>query len=76
MADQCHMKLMLSQGILCTPYSYALCHITFTIMQSHICRVHARLAVTCYLHIWQNDQDLLQAAGGGMDTKIRVSTKS
>ena len=30
-------------------------------MQSHICKVYACLAVTCYLHFWQNDQDLLYA---------------
>ena len=28
-------------------------------MQIHIHRVHACLAVTCHLHLWQNDQDLL-----------------
>ena len=44
-------------------------------MQSHICRVHVRLAVTCHLHFQQNDQDLLLAKGG-MDTEIRVSTES
>ena len=32
-------------------------------MQSHIRKVHARLAVTCHLHFWQNDQDLLCAIG-------------
>ena len=31
-------------------------------MQSHICKVHACLAVTCHLHFWQNDRDLLRAA--------------
>ena len=30
-------------------------------MQSHICKVHACLAVTCHLHLWQNDRDLLCA---------------
>ena len=30
-------------------------------MQSHIHRVHVCLAVTCHLHFWQNDQDLLRA---------------
>ena len=28
-------------------------------IQSHIGRVRACLAVTCHLHFWQNDQDLL-----------------
>ena len=30
-------------------------------MQSHIRKVYACLAVTCHLHFWQNDQDLLHA---------------
>ena len=43
--------------VLCTPYNHALCHF----MQSHICPVNACLAVTCHLHFWQNDRDLLCA---------------
>ena len=65
----CHMKLLPSWRVLYTPYNYAPCHF----MQSHICihNVHRCLAVTCHLHIWQNDQDLLpstavtQGGGGG-----------
>ena len=30
-------------------------------MQSHVCRVHEYLAITCHLHFWQNDKDLLCA---------------
>ena len=30
-------------------------------MQSHIRKVYACLAVTCHLHFWQNDRDLLHA---------------
>ena len=30
-------------------------------MQSHVRKVHACLAVTCHLHFWQNDRDLLHA---------------
>ena len=30
-------------------------------MQSHVCKVYASLAVTCHLHLWQNDRDLLRA---------------
>ena len=30
-------------------------------MQSHVRKVHAYLAVTCHLHFWQNDRDLLHA---------------
>ena len=52
-----HMKLLLSQHILCTTYNHAPCHF----MQSHIHTVHAYLAVTCHLHFRQNDQDLLHA---------------
>ena len=38
-------------------YTIQPCHI----MQSHICKVYACLAVTCHLHFWQNDRDLLRA---------------
>ena len=53
----CHMKLLPSWRILCTPYNHAPCHF----MQSHVRKVHACLAVTCYLHLWQNEWDLLHA---------------
>ena len=54
----CHMKLpAVSAQVLCTPYNHALCHF----MQSHIRKVYACLAVTCHLHFWQNDRDLLRA---------------
>ena len=36
-------------------------------------------AVTCHLHCWQNDRDLLRTTAvtqGGTDTEIRVSTES
>jgi len=45
-----------SAQVLCTPYNHAPCH-----LQSHICKVYAYLAVTCHLHFWQNDRDLLRA---------------
>ena len=57
-------------------YTIQPCIVSHHFMQSHICRVHVCLAVTCNLQFWQNDHDLLQAAGGGMDIKIRVSTES
>ena len=38
-------------------YTIQPCHF----MQSHIRKVYACLAVTCHLHFWQNDQDLLRA---------------
>ena len=43
--------------VLCTPYNHAPCHF----MQSHLSKVYACLAVTCHLHFWQNDRDLLRA---------------
>ena len=52
-----HETAAVSAQVLCTPYSHALCHF----MQSHIRKVYASLAVTCHLHFWQNDQDLLRA---------------
>ena len=48
----CHMKLLPSRRVLCTP-----CHF----MQSHIRKVFVCLAVTCHLHLWQNDRGLLRA---------------
>ena len=30
-------------------------------MQNHVLWVHVRLAVTCHVHFWQNDWDLLPA---------------
>ena len=51
------MKLLPSWCILCTPCNHAPCHF----MQSHIHKVYACLAVTCHLHFWQNDRDLLRA---------------
>ena len=53
----CHMKLLPSRRVLCTPYNHAPCHF----MQSHICKVYACLAVTCQLHFWRNDRGLLRA---------------
>ena len=61
--------------VLCTPYNCAPCHF----IQSHIPKVYACLAVTCYLHFWQNDQDLLHTTvvtWRWTDTEIRVSTES
>ena len=46
-----------SAQVLCTPYNHAPCDF----MQSHIRKVYACLAVTCHLHFWQNDRDLLRA---------------
>ena len=38
-------------------YTIQPCHF----MQNHIRKVHVCLAVTCHLHFWQNDRDLLPA---------------
>ena len=46
-----------SEQVLCTPYNHAPRHF----LQSHIRKVYACLAVTCHLHFWQNDRDLLRA---------------
>ena len=47
----------ISAQVLCTPYNHAPCHF----MQSYICKVYVCLPVTCHLHFWQNDRDLLCA---------------
>ena len=52
-----HETAAVSAQVLCTPYNHARCHF----MQSHIRKVYACLAVTCHLHFWQNDRDLLRA---------------
>ena len=52
-----HETAAISAQVLCTPYNHAPCHF----MQSHIRKVYACLAVTCHLHFWQNDRDLLCA---------------
>ena len=53
----CHMKLLPSRRVLCTPYNHAPCHF----MQGHIRKVYACLAVTCHLHFWRNDRGHLRA---------------
>ena len=45
----------------CSVYTKQPRPVSHHFMQSHICRVHACLAVTCHLHLWQNDRDLLCA---------------
>ena len=53
-----HETAAVSAQVLCTLYSHAPCHF----MQSHIRKVYVCLAVTCHLHFWQHDRDLLRAA--------------
>ena len=55
-------------------YTIQPCIMSHHFMHSHIHRLHVCLAVTCYLHFWQNDHDLLCAAGGGTDTEIRAQS--
>ena len=54
---RCHVKLLPSAQVLCAPYNHAPCHF----VQSHTHKGYACLAVTCHLHFWQNDRDLLCA---------------
>ena len=57
----CHMKLLpLGASSVWTiqPYTSLHCHFIW----SCICKMYVCLAVTCHLHFWQNDQDLLRAA--------------
>ena len=42
-------------------YTIQSCTMSRHFMQSHIRRMHLCLAVTCHLHFWQNDRDLLGA---------------
>ena len=59
----CHMKLLPPWHILCTPYNF---------MQSHTCKVYACLPVTCHLHFWQNNHDLLHATWGNTGAEQTV----
>ena len=51
----CHMTLLLSQRKFCVH------HTTMPLYQSHIRKAYVCLTVTCHLHFWQNDWDLLHA---------------
>ena len=42
-------------------YTIQSCILSRHFMQRHTRRVHVYLAVTCQLHFWQNDRDLLRA---------------
>ena len=66
-----------SAKVLCTPHNHA--PVDRVTLFSHIGRVYVCLAVTCLLHFWQNDRDLLRATTvtrGGTDTNRRVSPES
>ena len=61
---------------------YSCCHLltathqfTVLVKATH----HSCLALTCHLHFWQNDQDLVNAAVvtvDGTEAEIRVGTES
>ena len=49
-------------GAFCVHHNYNHAPSHFT--QSHRRKVHACLAITCYLHFWQNDRGLIRATAG------------
>ena len=55
----CHMKLLPSQPTFCVHHTTMRQFSHF--IWSNICSVHVCSAVTCHLHFWQNDWDLLCA---------------
>ena len=52
-----HKTAAISMHVLCTPYNHAPVYSVTSFKATYI----GRLAVTCHLHFWQNDQDLLHA---------------
>ena len=54
-----HETAAVSAQVLCTPFNCAPVYSHF--IQSHIGRAYVCLVVTCHLHFWQNDQDILHA---------------
>ena len=66
--------------ILCTPYTLQPCtSLQCRFIQSHVQIGCMSLAMTCHLHFWHNDQDLLHAAavtfGDGKNIKINQHRK-
>ena len=60
MHDWCHVKCCRFGAS--SVYTIQPCiRLQYHFIQSHIGRVYACLAVTCHLHFWQNDRDLLRA---------------
>ena len=55
-----HLKPLPSRRMFCV-HNKTMHHLQCHIIRSHILRMHLCLAVTCYLHFWQNDRDLLGA---------------
>ena len=54
----CHMKLLLTLCVHRTSSTSSQCHF----IPGHIRRVSVCSAVTCHLHVWQNDRNHLRAA--------------
>ena len=52
------MKLL---PFLCTPYSHAPVYSIIPCKATYVGRLCQSLAVTCHLHFWQNDRDLVRA---------------
>ena len=72
-------NVAVSVQVLNIPFNHAPNRLQCHFIQSHIGRVYECSAVTCHLHFWQNDQDLLSATAvtqGGTDTEIKVSKES
>ena len=57
----CHMKLQPSWRKFCVHHTTM--HYVTSFKATYIRSVYAYLAVTCHLHFWQNDRDLLHATG-------------
>ena len=47
--------------VLCIPFNHAPDYCQCHFISSHIRAVHVRLVVTCHMHFWQNDRELLRA---------------
>ena len=65
-----------SAHVLCTPYNHAPAYGVTSFKVT--CSAYVCLAVTCHLHFWQNNWDLLCATvvtQGLTDSEIRVSTE-
>ena len=58
----------------CSVYTIQLCtSLQCHFIQSHIGRVHVCLAVTCHLHVCQNNEDLLCATAQKVDSGEEIS---
>ena len=72
-------SIAVSVQVLCTPYNYAPFYSVSLFQATYVGCTDVCLVVTCHLHFWQNDRDLLHATAVtrvcGTDTEIRVCTK-